>query len=117
MPGDTVIFTLRLANAGSDTASGVEMRYELPEGLQCQWAEPGALSEGSWITQRHGTLLPGERTEAQIAMTVTTDRRVSLKVLARARAEQTDSAPWDDQVSAEIQVGLGSSRPVVAEGQ
>jgi uncharacterized repeat protein (TIGR01451 family) len=116
MPGDTVILTLRLANVGSDPASGVEVIFELPEGLECQWAEPGALAEGDRITQRHGTLAPGERTEAQIALTVTTGRRESLKVLAQATAEQTDSAPWNDQVSAEIHVGLGSNRPAVIEG-
>jgi uncharacterized repeat protein (TIGR01451 family) len=117
IPGDTVIFTLQLVNAGSEAASGVEIEYELPAGLDWQWAEPGALADGSLINQRHGSLAPGETTAAQLALKVTAGQWGLLKVTARVRAEQTDSYPLNDQVSAGIRVGIGPGGPSIADQQ
>ncbi len=107
-PGDTVIFTLHLLNAGSEAASGVEAVYDLPAGFDWLWAEPGALADGQLIIQRHGNLEPGETAEARLALTVTPGQWGELKLSALVRAEQTDSYPWNDQVSAGIRVGPGS---------
>jgi uncharacterized repeat protein (TIGR01451 family) len=115
-PGDTVIFTLRLVNAGGEAASGVEVAYELSDGFDWLWAEPGALADGAMITQRHGSLAPGETVEARLALTVTDVQWGLLKVSALVRADQTDSYPWNDQVSAGVRVGFGSAGSTVGDG-
>ncbi len=115
-PGDTVIFTLQLVNVGSESASGVEAVYALPAGVDWLWAEPGALADGALITQRHGNLAPGEMVKARLALTVTDVQWGLLKVSARVRADQTDSYPWDNQVSAGVRVGLGSGGSIPIDG-
>jgi uncharacterized repeat protein (TIGR01451 family) len=116
-PGDTVIFTLQLVNTGSEDASGVKAEYRLPAGLDWLWAEPGALADGELITQRHGSLAPGETAEAQLGLMVTASQWGLLKVTARVSADQTDSSPWNDQVSAGVRIGVGPDSPTGAEGE
>lgn len=115
MPGGKVIFTLKLTNNGSETASGIEAVFELPPGMECQWAEPGALADGQLVTQRYGTMVPGEFAAAQLGVIVTAGHWGWLKVIVRMRAEQTDSNPRDNEVSAGVYVGPGPDVSVVQD--
>ena len=110
-PGDTVILTLGIVNAGTAPASGVETAYELPEGLEAEWAEPGALDRGWLVTQRHGPLEPGEVTEAQLAVTVTDGPWGLRKVIVTVDGLENDSHPRDNQATAGIHVGPMQNLP------
>jgi len=112
-PGDKVVFTLRLANDGSDEASGVRAVFELPPGMECLWVEPGALADGQQITQRHGSLAPHESSEAQVGVRITANRWGWLTVTVRMNAEQTDSNPGDNEASARVFVGPGPVGPAI----
>ena len=62
-PGDTVDFTLTVANTGTTTLTGVAIQDPLP-GLS-------ALDYGTWPSGSAGTLLPGESITAVTILTLT----------------------------------------------
>jgi len=112
-PGDKVLLTLRLANNGSESASGVEAAYDVPRGLQCRWAEPAALAENGTITQRFGSLGPGQIVEAHLWLAVEDKERGWRTVTVRTTAEETGTATGDDEASVSIRLvpdGIGTAR-------
>lgn len=113
-PGEKVHLSLRLTNTGSEPASGVEAVYSLPAGLACGWAEPPALAGEGLVTQRFGTLAPGEVTEAGLWLVVDPRQRGRRTVTVHAGAEETGSATGDDETSVTIQIGPDGVGPAGA---
>ncbi len=119
--GDDVVFTVVLANAGPDVATGVEVVDALPGGLSLvsASADQGSYSAGVWSVG----LLPGGA-EATLSVTATVDQAGSFTNTAQVRtAEQydPDSTPGnslageDDQSSASLttqQADLSLSKEV-----
>jgi len=110
LPGDTVVFGLQITNNGTETATGVTAVYDLQDGLDALWSEPGALEQNGLITQRHGSLEPGQVKEAQLAVTIAEGSWGPRKVIVRVAGEQTDSTPGNNLAIAEFLVGPSGAR-------
>jgi len=73
--GKPAKFVLQIRNAGAQTADGVVIRDEVPQGTKLVSTSPNATTEGSHITWQVGKLSPGE------------DRSVEMQLMPVAEGE------------------------------
>jgi uncharacterized repeat protein (TIGR01451 family) len=98
--GDTIFFTVTLANAGPDAATGVSVSDPLPAGLTFVAATPSQGSydpgSGTWAV---GSVVPAARPTLQIAARIT-GPNAATNVAAVAHADQFDPNPGDNSANA-----------------
>jgi large repetitive protein len=100
--GDTVTYTITLANNGPDDATGVSIGAELPAGLTFVSATPGAGTydalSGTWTVGTVGTEAPITlEIVAQVASAAPSTLNVSV-----AHADQDDTTPGNNTASVTV---------------
>jgi uncharacterized repeat protein (TIGR01451 family) len=111
--GDTITYTIRLTNAGPDSATGVEAVDQLPTGLSFVSANPGQglynSVTGIWAV---GTVAPGDSATLQI------DAKVLSLVVGANTASITNSDQFDPDSgnnSATKTISVLSSPPTITQ--
>ena len=69
-PGDTVIYTLTVTNQGPDTAEGVVVTDELPDGLTVVSYPDECVLDGTTLTCDLGDLAAGDSVSLEVEVTV-----------------------------------------------
>ncbi|HEX3598955.1 MAG TPA: hypothetical protein VHU84_02360, partial [Lacipirellulaceae bacterium] len=71
--GKTAKFVVQIRNAGGQSADGVTIRDEIPQGTKLISTSPSAMTEGSHITWQIGKLSPGEDRTVEMQLMPTTE--------------------------------------------
>lgn len=104
--GDVVSYTIVVANAGPADATGVEVKDELPDGLEfvSAHADRGAYDEATAIWSV-GDLLAGDDATLVLKVRVTDGASSSITNQASVLGlDQTDPTPANEEASAGVQV-------------
>ena len=106
--GDVVVYTIVVANAGPADATGVEVKDQLPDGLEfvSAHADRGAYDEDVEIWGI-GDLPAGE--DATLVLKTRVARGASGRITNRASVlgfDQTDATPANDEASADVEIDV-----------
>ncbi len=74
--GKTAKFVLQVRNAGAQTADGVTIHDEVPQGTKLISTSPNATTEGSHIVWQIGKLSPGEDRTVEMQLMPTTEGEI-----------------------------------------
>ena len=106
--GDTLIFTLRVANAGPDAATGVRVHDKLPDAFEYLSHDGYGSYDPSWGSWDVGNVGVGQRVAIQIRTLVrSTGHNVNVAEIDRADQYDPDSTP-DNHVDGEDDQAYGS---------
>ncbi|MDH3463451.1 MAG: DUF11 domain-containing protein, partial [Acidimicrobiia bacterium] len=96
-PGDTITFTITVANQGEDDATGVEVVDQLPAGLTYVSDDSGGSYDSSTGVWAIGSLTAGASTSLQIQATVVGSGTITnVAEVSASDSVDTDSIPDND---------------------
>jgi uncharacterized repeat protein (TIGR01451 family) len=97
LDGETIVFTARVRNFGTATATGVGLQVTLPAGMTFVSSVPALTPVGNTVTLNAGTLNPGA--SASVAVTAALSNQTNYAVHAAASGAEPDVLPLNDSTT------------------
>ena len=117
LPGQPIIFTLEVRNAGPSTATGIAVSDTLPSGLTDVTASPSQGTcptvTGSSVACSLGSLAVDGSATVTITATVTNDDETGLINTASVEGDQADPRPENNESSATYNVAATADIEIV----
>jgi uncharacterized repeat protein (TIGR01451 family) len=120
--GESLIYTIKVTNAGDSTAEGVVVTDKLPDGVQIDAyrakSTAGSISvDGNVVTAQVGNLAPNAEATIEIPVSVSAAPAGSLSNQASARYNGASDPVQSNAYIAQVAEPLAGSPPPQPEGQ